>query len=311
MKKSISFTIIGLLIAILITGLVSASVINVRTSPEHKINMRLVSNTGTLVDSKVVTTDSTGITSMTYSGTLSEIRVQVTITKNGEKILFHNFDDIDTSEDQYLQAIPGNISTNYKVDDEAAEAAALAAEEEAAAEAEAAAIAAAEAEEANQSITGKITGFFSTILDKLSFGSEDEEAEELDPVTEESATEDDEADDTESWFKYSYLIYGIIALVIIGGIVYFFMSRKGQSPGLKLFRHEDFDSNAVEINKDKTETPKFGDLDEKKLISAEKKIMEAQKEIESIKNKKNEISEAEKAYAEAKKKLAKLGGKVD
>jgi len=117
MKKGLVFATI--LITILLVGTISAMTVNVRTLPNNKVNIRLATtSSGALIDSKVIMTGPTGLAEMDYSGSLDEVKIQVTISKDGERVLFENFGDFPTTSDLYLQAIPNKISSDYKTDDE-------------------------------------------------------------------------------------------------------------------------------------------------------------------------------------------------
>jgi hypothetical protein len=296
---------IGLVFVLILFSLtlVSAMTVNVRTLPEHKVNIRLATTqSGTMIDSKIVMTEDDGLASMDYVGTQSDIKIQVTISKDGDRVLFHNFGNFKTTEDLYLQAIPDEISLDYKADDEAkaaAEEAARCKENWVCEEWDRCV-----KDENGEGVQER------TCTDNNDCGTEEEKPEltqscELGVMTALTGAVTgfkDKVLDVNEKINWSYILYGIIGIVVIGGVAFFFISRKS-SGSQKLL---------VLSQKDKEgDSPDLSSLDEGKLAKIEKEVKQAQEEIEAIKHKKSQVSEAEKQFEEAKKRLEGLKGSLD
>ena len=110
--------------------------INVKTLPEHKVSIFVLepAEVYTLLESYHVVSDSSGIVTVSYSENINKVNIKVKVTKDGQEVLLHDFEDMDTGGSLYLQVIPGSVLENYReveekeAQDAAAQAEAAAAE---------------------------------------------------------------------------------------------------------------------------------------------------------------------------------------
>lgn len=266
MKRGSAILILFLMLTAI--TLANASLINVRTLPDHKASIFVLDPAQVygLLDSKHITASATGVVSMNCPEDKPAVNINVKITDpNGEQLMFEKFTGLSVSNDIYLQVMPGNISENYKELDDASVAAAV--EEAASAANESGEQAAATETSSNES---KITGLVTGLKEKLISVNEK--------------------------INWTYVIYAVLVIVVIGGVVFFVMKRSSQLGKLLVVSAKGNDYSA---------------LDEKRLLKVESKLKEAEEEILAIKNKKNELTEAQKQFEEAKKRLEKLKEKAD
>ena len=112
--------LIALLIfaALLVFPLVSADLqINIKTLADHKVSVFVLANIDaySLLESYHGLADGTGMYSTNYVGDAEEIKINVKITKDGETVILHKFENTFKNGDPlYLQVIPEDISDNYK-----------------------------------------------------------------------------------------------------------------------------------------------------------------------------------------------------
>ena len=144
-----------------------------------------------------------------------------------------------------------------------------------------------------------------------------EEEEETEEEVEEETTEEEEEEEDESGmtgnvvsnlveFSKSYIIYFIVGLIIIGGVVGFFMIKKRYDFGSSLSSGHD-EPRVVKLSelRGQSHDNRLGSA-EKKLEKAGQELKDAREQISKIKNEKTELSEAEEEFQKAKEKLNKL-----
>ncbi|MAG50077.1 hypothetical protein CL621_00355 [archaeon] len=107
-------------------------------------------------------------------------------------------------------------------------------------------------------------------------------------------------------FSKSYIIYFIVGLIIIGGVVGFFMIKKRYDFGSSLSSGHD-EPRVVKLSelRGQSHDNRLGSA-EKKLEKAGQELKDAREQISKIKNEKTELSEAEEEFQKAKEKLNKL-----
>jgi hypothetical protein len=146
---------------------------------------------------------------------------------------------------------------------------------------------------------------------------EEEETEQNDTEEEEVVEETTEDEEDESAvtgnvvsnlveFSKSHIIYFIVGLVIIGGVVGFFMIKKRYDFGSSLSSGHD-EPRVVKLSelRGQSHDNRLGSA-EKKLEKAGQELKDAREQISKIKNEKTELSEAEEEFQKAKEKLNKL-----
>jgi len=111
--------VVGVLILLLILPVaIAATEINIKTLPNHKMNIfvqRATPPLSILDDGSFlgVESGSTGETSISFLGPENEARINIKVTKNGKEIIHEIFEDMPLGSPLYLQVIPGDVSDNY------------------------------------------------------------------------------------------------------------------------------------------------------------------------------------------------------
>ena len=117
--------IVVLVFVLLALPLILASTeINVKTYSDHKVSIFVQSTTPPIstLESFYIMSDATGLATVTFTGSNTEARINVKVTKDGEEVVHHIFEEMDMTSPLYLQAIPGEISENYReLEEETAE----------------------------------------------------------------------------------------------------------------------------------------------------------------------------------------------
>ena len=251
--------------------------INVKTLPEHKVSIFVLDpgETYKLLDSYHINSDTSGIVSAKYSGIESEIKVNVKITKDGKTVIFEKFEDeFRAGESLYLKVIPGNISTNYIEDDKA--------------------------KEAENNETGNTTQ--NTQPTQPTINATNSTQDDNETTTSSSTSSKKSGISGSAVFseikKYTKVYY-ILGIVLIVGVVIFFILRSGVIGKMA----SGFGNNKLSSNYD-YEPIKYNFKDTE-VENLENKMKSIQAEINRIKNQKK-IQEAEKKLEEDRRRLEKL-----
>jgi|GEM_PF-3967276 len=113
-----------LLLNVLLLAIVSAAdtEINVKTLPDHDVSVFVLdaSQVYYLLQSYHLATDWKGFQSVVYSGSTPDINVRVVVKKDNQQVLSEKFGPYKTGSPIYIQAIPGNLSKDYREFEKAA-----------------------------------------------------------------------------------------------------------------------------------------------------------------------------------------------
>jgi len=113
-----------LLLNVLLLAVVSAAdtEINVKTLPDHDVSIYVLdaSQVYYLLQSYHLATDWKGFQSVIYSGSTPDINVRVVVKKDNQQVLSEKFGPYKTGSPIYIQAIPGNLSKDYREFEKAA-----------------------------------------------------------------------------------------------------------------------------------------------------------------------------------------------
>jgi len=113
-----------LLLNVLLLAVVSAAdtEINVKTLPDHDVSIYVLdaSQVYYLLQSYHLATDWKGFQSVVYSGSTPDINVRVVVKKDNQQVLSEKFGPYKTGSPIYIQAIPGNLSKDYREFEKAA-----------------------------------------------------------------------------------------------------------------------------------------------------------------------------------------------
>jgi len=280
MKKGILF-LLGILFFLSAFSFVSAvdTEINIRTRPDYKVSIFVLDpgKTYLLLDSFHINSGGEGEVSVIYSGDEDEVKINVKVVGGVSTNLLEKFGIFETGEALYLQVIPGDISDNYKADDE---------EEE-----EAAATANESANEDSQEGTD----------DGSSDGENDEDNEDV--VDDETVSVGSSG--ITGWAIFGggevpRTVYFIIGLVLVG-VVMAIIVFKGVVPRLRkdpAYNYKPVKSGMEEHSPKKEKV-------EEELLAAERKIQEARATINRLQNQ-DKIADAEKKLKADQEALEKL-----
>jgi len=271
MKMKVKIFCFVALVLLLVPFAVADMNINVRTYSDHLVSISVLDPgyVYSLLDSYHLTSDVKGEVTATYTGSKSEVKLLVKVSKGGEKVLLENFDgdSFSTSEDLYLLIRLDEINLDYRELD-AAEA-----------------VAVTEAAEANEP------------------GNSTEDSGEV--TIEESVVEGESIGLGSITKGVSGLVSGvkglfargfyIVILVIVGIGALFFVARRFMGR-----RHVGSIVKGI-VNSSHAEHLSYGE----RIERAEEKLEEAQKEFEGLK-KHSKIAAAERKLEEDKKNLEKL-----
>lgn len=115
MRKEIIFVIAFL--AILVVPAVSATTteINIKTISGHRAGISVLDSSQTykLLEGKFVDTGDTGDVIMSHTSDAPKLDIIVKITKDGDEVLRHKFEEVSAGETQYFLVYPGKIVEDY------------------------------------------------------------------------------------------------------------------------------------------------------------------------------------------------------
>src|SRR3989344_6321185 len=100
--------------------------INIQTISSYKVSVFVLAPTGvySLINSYHVRADTMGYATIPHTSAEDKVNIKVKISKpDGTSLITEDFNDITTGSPLYFRVIPGDISTNYKAEEDAAKAA--------------------------------------------------------------------------------------------------------------------------------------------------------------------------------------------
>ena len=266
------FIFFGLLFILPLVSAVDTQ-INVKTLANHKVSIFVIApeDTYRLLESFHINADATGMVSVKYSGIDTEIKVNVKITKDGKTVIFEKFpDEFRAGENLYLKVIPGDVSTNYMEEEKANE-----------------------AEEVENNETLNKTEQQNVSVTPLA----EEKKEEKTTNSSSSKKLGISGSAILGEIKKYTKIYYIVGIILIAGVIVFFIWRSGVIGKIG----DKFNSDSSSYDYD----PIKYNFKDKEIDTLEKKMKTMQSEINRIKNQKR-ITEAEKKLEEDRKSLDRL-----
>lgn len=280
MKKERLMVLSALMLIFCLVSFASAAIIHVKTVPNGKVHIFVLSpdEVYLLLNSYHIQSNSSGEVSANYNGGESNIKILVQVTRDGLSVMNEQFGEFPNKGDIYLRAIPGNVSDNYKAEEDAATAKAAeeeakkkAAEESAAKAAEESAVKAAAEEaarikaeeEANSTIFTGLATAFTSITDKI---------------------------------NTTYVFIGIIGFIIVGSIFFFVVRIKRDSTPEYIPKKG---------GKAEEKWHVLGRPYEKRLEDAEDKIKKATSELNALKSM-DKVQQAKRDVEMARQRLLKL-----
>ena len=93
--------------------------INIRTLPDHKVSVFVMNEGNPTILNSYHVNSGAGEVLVTHTGSEDVIDIRVKVTKDGANVLNELFEGHDAGFPAYFQLIPGDISEDYKADDEA------------------------------------------------------------------------------------------------------------------------------------------------------------------------------------------------
>lgn len=123
--RIIAFFIALLFFASIASVYAADTQINVRTLSDHKVSVFVLdaSQTYYLLKSFYGNSDIYGKFSATYTGDTSKLSIRIIVEKDKKQVLSEKFGPYNSGAPVYIQALPGNLSSDYSVLDKAASAA--------------------------------------------------------------------------------------------------------------------------------------------------------------------------------------------
>lgn len=115
-KKEIALVFVMISFCLLNFASATDTEINVKTLGDRTVSIYVLdaSQTYYLLESYHLATDWRGFLSVTYSGSVSDINVRVVVKEDKTTILSEKFGPYKSGSPIYIQAIPGNLSKDYR-----------------------------------------------------------------------------------------------------------------------------------------------------------------------------------------------------